>query len=99
LVSELLQETEGGVILKVKVSPGAKRNQVKGVDAGALKVAVTAPPEKGKANEAVVELLADYFGLPRREVSILHGHTSRSKVVMLTGASIEDVKAKLGLLL
>jgi uncharacterized protein (TIGR00251 family) len=99
LVSELLQETEGGVILKVKVSPGAKRNQVKGVDAGALKVAVTAPPEKGKANEAVVELLADYFGLPRREVSILRGHTSRSKVVMLTGASIEDVKAKLGLLL
>lgn len=98
-MSELLQETKGGVILQVKVSPGSKHNEVKGVGAGALKVAVTAPPEKGKANEAVVELLADYFALPRREVSILRGHTSRSKVVMLTGASIEDVKAKLGLLL
>lgn len=98
-MSELLQETKEGVILKVKVSPGAKRNQIKGVDAGVLKVAVTAPPEKGKANEAVVELLADYFGRPRREVSILRGHTSRSKTVMLAGASIQEVKAKLGLLL
>jgi len=98
-VSELLQETGAGVVLRVKVSPGAKRNLVKGVDAGALKVAVTAPPEKGQANEAVVKLLAGYFGLPRREVVILRGHTSRSKSVMLAGASIGEVKAKLGLLL
>ena len=98
-MSEILQEAEDGVILQVKVSPGSKRNEVKGVDAGVLKIAVTAPPEKGKANDAVMELLADYFSLPRRDVSILRGHTSRSKSVLLAGMSAEDVKAKLGLLL
>ena len=68
--------------IEIKVQPRAKRNAVEDVD-GLLTVRVTAPPEDGKANDAVRDLLAKHFDLPRSKVRIVRGLTSRRKVVEL----------------
>lgn len=64
----------GGIEFTVKVVPGASRTCVAGVWGTALKVTVAAPPEGGKANDAVIELLASVLGVRRADVSILAGH-------------------------
>ena len=58
---------------------------------GSVKVYVTAPPEDGRANEAVVETIAEWLGVKRRQVTIVSGATSRNKLVRLTGVSQEQI--------
>ena len=68
--------------LKVKVAPGSSRTAIAGEMAdGTLKVRVAAPPEKGRANEALCALLAEHFGVARRAVTIVSGHGSPRKLV------------------
>jgi uncharacterized protein len=69
--------------LSIRVIPRAKRNAVTKMENGSLKVHVTAPPEDGRANEAVVETIAEWLGVKRRQVSIMSGATSRTKVVRI----------------
>lgn len=76
-----------GATLALRVQPKAKRNAVLGEQAGALKVSVTAPPEDGRANEAVLELLRDELDLRRAQVELLSGHTNRNKVVLVRGVT------------
>jgi uncharacterized protein len=65
----------------VRVKPNARKNEVMQIDASTFQVRVTVPPVEGKANEKVVELLAEYFGRPKRCVTILKGATGKVKVV------------------
>ncbi len=67
--------------LTIRVKTNARKNEVKQIDATTYQVSVTAPPVDGKANEKVIEVLADYFGKPKRCVTILRGETSKEKVV------------------
>ena len=67
------------------MTPKARRNSITGLHAGALKVAVTEPPDKGKANEAVIALLAKALGLAPSCIELLAGHTSRDKQVAIKG--------------
>lgn len=84
-----------GAAITVKVSPKAKTNKIAGVlDDGTLKVQVTAPPEAGKANAALVTLLAKTFGLQPEQVEIIAGHSSERKLVSLVGISPAEVDAK-----
>ena len=69
----------------VRVTPHAKQNKVQRQTDGSLKVYVTAPPEDGRANAAVVETIADWLGVKRRDVEIIRGATSRNKIVRVTG--------------
>lgn len=69
----------------VKVIPGARQEKVKHTVGGHYRVHVKTPPEKGKANERLVELLAEYFGISRRQVVIRSGKTSRLKRVVVSG--------------
>jgi uncharacterized protein len=71
--------------VRLRVSPGARRSELVGRHGDAWKVRVTAPPEDGRANDAVLDLLAKRLELPRRSVSIVSGHTAREKVVRLEG--------------
>jgi uncharacterized protein (TIGR00251 family) len=71
--------------IAVHVQPRASRNAVLGWKEGALKVALTAPPVEGAANEALVLLLAEAFGLKRRQVGVVAGLQSRRKTVELSG--------------
>jgi uncharacterized protein (TIGR00251 family) len=82
LAGELdLTPVRGGTRLRLRVKPGARKTAILGVHGGALKVAVAAPPERGHANRAVVELLASTLGLSRSEVAIASGATSQDKIV------------------
>lgn len=82
-----------GAILAVRAQPGAKRNAVLGEQAGALKVAVTAPPEDGRANAALVELLRDWLGLKRSQVELASGQTNRNKTFLIRGVTPEQLAA------
>jgi uncharacterized protein (TIGR00251 family) len=90
-----LQVKSGAVIVKVRVQPKASRSGVVGEHAGALKVAVTAAPERGKANAAVVELLAKALDVPKSGVELIAGTTSRDKVLAVRGTSREAIEALL----
>jgi uncharacterized protein (TIGR00251 family) len=74
------------ITLSVRVTPHAKQNRVQPQEDGSVKVYVTAPPEHGRANEAVVEAIADWLGVKRRDVEIVRGATSRNKIVRITAA-------------
>jgi uncharacterized protein len=90
-----LQSVPHGVAVRVKVVPGASRSRVVGLLGDRLKVTVAAPPEAGKANQAVRELLADFFALPVRGVVLSEGHTRPQKTLVLLGARLDDVAARL----
>jgi uncharacterized protein (TIGR00251 family) len=81
--------------VRVRVSPGARRGGVVGRVGEVWKLRVTAPAEGGRANEAVVRLLADTVDVPRRRVSLVSGHTARDKVVELDGVEAAEVERKL----
>jgi uncharacterized protein (TIGR00251 family) len=82
-----------GATIALRVQPRAKRAAILGEQAGALKVAVTAPPEDGKANEAVVELFRSRFKFSRSRLELLSGHTNRNKVVLVRGVTPEQLTA------
>lgn len=90
------KETKDGVILQVKVQPKAKKDEIIGLEGQALKVRVKAPPEKGKANEACIKLLAKFFGIPKSQLKLLRGETSRQKVVSVLGLKVAEIKKRLG---
>jgi hypothetical protein len=76
---------EGGLVLDIKAVPRSRTTEVSDVMAnGVLKVRVTAAPEKGRANEEICALLAEYLGVPKRSVEVIHGHTSPQKRVRVT---------------
>ncbi len=88
-----IQTHAEGATLSLRVQPKAKRNAILGEQAGALKVSVTAPPEDGRANDAVLALLRDAFGLSRAQLAILSGQTNRNKVVLVRGITPERLFA------
>ena len=81
--------------LKVKAVPGASRSEIVGRLGEALKVRVAAPPEGGKANREILELLAEKLGLPPSSVSLVSGAASAAKVVVLRGVTAEQAWARL----
>lgn len=84
-----------GVLLPVRVVPGASRTRIVGELGGALKVAVAAPPEKGRANRAVADLLARALGLSRGDVRLIAGATSPRKTFLLVGVSPQSARDRL----
>ncbi len=80
-----LQSTTEGIILPVHAQPGARKNGITGVHAGRLKVAVTQAPEKGKANQALLKLLAGLLGIKRSQIALVAGETSSHKKFQITG--------------
>lgn len=85
-----LSESKQGVLLSVHVQPGAGTTAVSGRHGDALKVRVAAPPTGGRANDAVVALVAKEFGLAAADVAIVSGESSRTKRVRLGDLSLED---------
>lgn len=80
-----LSEREGGVLVRVRLQPRARRDEIVGERAGALLVRVSAPPLEGRANDALCRLLAKAAGLAPREASVVKGASARDKVVRLEG--------------
>jgi uncharacterized protein (TIGR00251 family) len=85
-----------GALLRVRVQPRARRDEVVGWQGAALRVRVSAPPADGRANQAVIALLAQALGLPRSSIGLVSGAASRDKLVSVGGRSLEEVRALLG---
>ena len=83
------------VRIALKVQPGARRTEIVGFEDDVLSVRVTAPPERGKANRAVIELLARTLGVPKRNVTISLGAASRRKVALIEGLEEAGVRQAL----
>jgi hypothetical protein len=81
--------------VRLRVVPGTTHAGVVGRHGDAWKVRVTAAPEGGKANDAVLALLASTLDVPRRDLALTAGRASRNKVVVLTGVTDEEVDARL----
>lgn len=79
-----------GVLLPIQGQPGARRNTIVGEHAGRLKVAVTQVAEKGKATQAIRELLADSLGIAPSRVTLIQGETQPKKLFLLEGVSLEQ---------
>ena len=84
-----------GTILPVRAQPGARRNEIRGVQDGMLKVCVTQSPEKGKANKAMVELLSKKLLLKKSQIELIAGETSHQKRFLVRGIEAEDLAARI----
>jgi uncharacterized protein (TIGR00251 family) len=87
-----LTEHPEGIILPVRVQPGARKTAIVGDQGGALKITVTAPPEDGRANKALLEVLRTALNLKRTQVELFSGHTSRDKRVLIRGMSAVELQ-------
>ena len=88
-MSELRTRDDGdALVFEVRVAPRASRNRIVGVQDGALKVALTAPPVEGAANEALRKMLAKAFGVSKSSVEIVRGDRARTKLLRVQGADL-----------
>lgn len=90
-----LEARAEGVILPVKANPGARENALRGVHDGQLKVSVTAAPEKGKANQAIIATLAEALSLKRSQIELIAGDTSGEKRFLVRDCSLETLSQKI----
>jgi uncharacterized protein (TIGR00251 family) len=81
--------------ISVTVSPGAARTEIVGRHGDGWKARVAAPPERGRANEALVELLADALDMPRSSIRVVSGLTAKAKVVEVDGLTAGEAEARL----
>jgi len=90
-----IRDTPSGATFQVKVHPRARKNAITGEIGDALKVALTAPPIEGRANQACIVFLAEVLNVPRSSVTIAAGENSRLKVIRVAGSTAEQVRRKL----
>jgi len=90
-----IRDTESGASFAIKVHPRAKRSAISGEIGNALKVALTAPPIDGRANEECIDMFANLLDVPRSSITIAAGQNSPNKVVKVAGLNATQVKARL----
>ncbi len=90
-----IAEHAEGCVLPVRAQPGARKAGVVGEYAGALKVAVTAPPQDGRANKALIEVLCEVLGLKRSQVELLSGEGSRDKRFLIRRVTKAELQTRL----
>ncbi len=83
-------KTATGAMFRVRVQPGASKNEIVGVQQDALKIRISAPPVEGKANRALVQFLAEQLAVKRSQVEIMSGHTTRIKTIHIIGEGIQN---------
>jgi len=92
-----IENTEGGVVFLTKIVPGSSRTCVCGLLDGMLKIKISAQPEKGKANQRLIEFLAKQLGVKKNAISIISGQTNPIKQVQALGISADALTEKLSL--
>lgn len=81
--------------ISIKVIPRAHKNQIVGYDNGILKVRLTAVPEKGEANEMLIEILSEELDVPKSSITLVRGHASRKKIVEILGITEKEFLQRL----
>jgi uncharacterized protein len=90
-----LEPHPDGTILPVRAQPGARRNEIRGVQDGQLKVCVTQSPERGKANKALIELLCKSLKLKKSQIELISGETSHQKRLLVRGIDAQELAARM----
>lgn len=90
-----LRETPDGVLVPINAHAAARRDSIKGIHNGRLKVEVTAAPEKGKANRAILKLLSKQLRLKSHQLKMVHGATSSEKTCLAIGISANDLRERI----
>jgi uncharacterized protein len=90
-----LADHPDGVVLPVRAQPGARRSGIQGEQAGMLKVAVTAAPEKGKANKAIIEVLSQELSVRKSQFELISGDTAQQKRILVRGVTMALLREKL----
>lgn len=85
------REAAGNLTLSLHIQPGAKKTEIAGLHGDALKIRLAAPPVDGKANECLIAFLAEELDVPRAQVELASGATSRRKRLRINGASAEAI--------
>ncbi len=85
-----------GTILPVRAQPGARRNEIRGEQDGALKVCVTQSPERGKANKALIALLSKALGVRKSQLELIAGETSQQKRFLVREVTPEELAGRIG---
>jgi uncharacterized protein len=83
------------VVLSVKVLPRSSRDEIRGIQDGILKIALTSPPVDNRANDQLIRFLSKLLGVARSRVEIVHGSASRSKTIRITGVTAEETSKSL----
>ena len=91
----MVRDTPTGAVFQVKVQARAKKNAIIGEVGDALKLALTAPPVEGRANEACIAYFAKLLNVPRSSVTIAAGRSGRNKVIRVSGVFAHEVRTKL----
>ena len=94
-----LEADRRGVIIPVRAHAGARRNAVLGVRQGMLRIAVTAAPEKGKANRAIIALLSETLGVPKSAIKLISGDSSPQKRFLITSSNADETRNVIALAL
>lgn len=84
-----------GAILPVRAHAGSRKNGILGQREGLLRIAVTAAPEKGKANRAIVDVLSKALGVAKSSIELVAGETATKKRFLISGVSVDELRAKL----
>jgi uncharacterized protein (TIGR00251 family) len=95
--THIARQDGGDVLLQIRVQPRGGRNAIDGVRGDALLVRVTAPPEDGKANAAVIEVLSRDLKIAKSRIRIERGETLREKVLRIFGADVGEIESRLNL--
>ena len=90
-----LHKTNSGVILHVRVTPKAAQSKIVGLQDHALKIAVKAPPVDGAANKELIHFLAKALGIPKSQLEIARGESSRNKQVFIWGMQLEEIQTSI----
>lgn len=90
-----IQESQGTITFAIKVQPRSKRDAITGELGDALKLALTAPPVEGRANEACIRFLAEFLKVPRSSITIASGQNSRRKLIRVAGLTAEQFRTRL----
>lgn len=97
MTKSTIREVDGGVVFSAKIVPGSSKTAVCGLLDGMVKIKISAAPEKGKANQCLVEFLAKQLGVKKKDVHIISGETNPVKSVQVFGVSAELLATRLGL--
>lgn len=90
-----LKTSKDGVVVSIHLTPRAKRDAIEGLHGDALKVKIKAPPVDGKANDYLLKFLAGKLSVPRINVTLVRGETSRDKQILVTGLDETETRARL----
>jgi len=82
-------------LVNIHVQPGARKTEVVGLYGGAIKIKVAATPERGIANEALIDFIAERLGVYKHAIKLVSGRTGRSKTIAIEGMSADDARQKL----